>query len=545
MPDFSNSSILMFYIIYTILAAALTTAASYKIMQMLQLGSYRVKGLNAWFKMSKYDYIWRYFALSFLSVVVMVVYIAAFSKLAELAHYFGALAFFIFGVLFIIISLKSSVQKTPLKLTKRIWRLMVVSLILNASVILALLFIGAQIPNIDYYAFSGLAYLAIPGTTILAHFIMLPIEILIKKSYIKKAARAIGDKQNLIKIGITGSFGKTSAKNVLHKMLEKKYKTVSTPASFNTPMGICKTVNELLSDETEVLIAEMGARYEGDIIALCDMVKPQIGIITGIGNQHLETFGSLEVLYKTKYSLIGSLAADGKAFFNGESENALKMYGECPLENKTVAFNKELHKNDENAAVYYDVKYDKNGAKFKLKIGGEVVDIKTKLLGKHIPNLITLCASVAHNLGVSLDEIALAAKELLPVKHRLELIDNGDTIVIDDAYNSNLDGVINALEVLSLFEGVKIIVTPGLVELGKEEAKANTQLGKEIAKYADYAILNSTLSTYIKKGCMLNSMGEDKIIIADGLKDAMTKLEKIEAARKVILFANDLPDNLK
>ncbi|MCL2797605.1 MAG: UDP-N-acetylmuramoyl-tripeptide--D-alanyl-D-alanine ligase [Firmicutes bacterium] len=583
MPD------LIIRIVFIVLAAVVLTAASYKMFQMLQLSSYRMKGVSAWFKASKFDYAARFFALAFLSGAGMAVYLACFSAFAW-AFYFGMLIFLLLGVLFTVISRKSGRQKTPLKHTWRIRRLATVTCILNGGLVFGLLALGIPLSvnfgdgfAATYYAFAALAFFLIPFTVALAHYILLPVEKLIQNCFKKKTSKALAANPGLVKIGITGSFGKTTAKNMLAAMLSKKYKVLATPESYNTPMGIAKTVGESLTSDTEVFIAEMGARYVGDIAELCRLVKPQYGVITGIGNQHLETFKSAENLFKTKYELIESLSKSGRAFFNGDSAGAAEMFGQCGIakvitgaQSQIANYKLQITNMDEKVGavvMYSDATFSKAGTEFRLitVTGSGLLTandspghsetlapavskpdpvtasalMTTSLLGKHIPAQIALCAAVALEMGVALEEIAAAVKELKPVPHRLELIEQGDTVVIDDAYNANLDGAKNALEVLAGFAGTRIVVTPGLVELGAEEEAANTEFGRAMAGACDYAILNSSRGARIKKGALEAGMSEERIILCASLGEAMQKLGMIHGANKVILFENDLPDNLK
>ena len=258
-------STLLFQILFTVFAAVLLTSVGYKMYQTYQLGSYRAREAYKWFKSTRFNYYLRYFALFFLSAIVMGVYVAAFFVF-PIAHYFGALAFFGFGILFVVVTLKQK-QKTPLKITWRVRRLMIVSFFLNGGLVYGLLRLGYLLP-IDFYPFAAFAFLLLPFTVTLAHFITLPIENGIRNRYKRRTMRILDAHEGLIKIGITGSFGKTTVKNILTAMLQKKFKATTTPSSYNTPMGICKAVGDGLGD-TEVFVAEMCARYVGDIAELC------------------------------------------------------------------------------------------------------------------------------------------------------------------------------------------------------------------------------------------------------------------------------------
>ena len=529
----------IFIIVFTVLGATMAVAASFKMLQMLQLSSYRAHEVQKTFKSTRYDTMRRYFALWFLALVVMGVFFASFFAFG-MAYYFGALAFFGFGILFVCLNRRK--EKTPLKITWRVKRLIITLSILNLGLMFGLLMLGTVFPmEFIFYPFAAFTFLAAPGTVLVANWINIPIENAIKHGFIKRTMRILDNHTGLIKIGITGSFGKTTVKNILTEFLLKKYKAQTTPGSYNTPMGICRAVGDGLGD-LEVFVAEMGARYTGDIAELCKIVRPSIGILTGIGNQHLDTFGSIENLHKTKYAIIETVPADGHAFFNADSEGANMMYDWCKHAPKTRA----CHGDVATDGVYYtNQTMTAKGVSFTLHKDDEQIDIVTPLLGKHIAGTLTLCASVALHLGVTMQQIKEAAAELKPVPHRLELIDKGDTIVIDDAYNSNVDGARNALEVLSMFEGTKIVVTPGLVELGEEEDACNFKVGEYIAEFADYAVLNSSRSKQLAAGALAAGMDESRIIYAENLNDSLEKIAALGLEKKVILFENDLPDNYR
>ncbi|MCL2375380.1 MAG: UDP-N-acetylmuramoyl-tripeptide--D-alanyl-D-alanine ligase [Firmicutes bacterium] len=533
--------------VFAAIGAVLLIICSEKPLQILQLSSYKKKGYIAWFKKTKYEYARRYALLAIFSIAFMAVWWALFSSIAG-AIYIGFIGFIVLGVLFVIAS-KKTPQKTPLVYTKRVWRLTIAACILHFGVLFGLLSLGLLTPiyfvsfSASFYALSAIAYFLIPFTVLLAHIILVPIEKAIQNSYKKRAVRKLKNYPNLIKIGIAGSYGKTSAKNVLAEFLRQKFKVVATPKSYNTPMGICKTISEMEEElaAADFFIVELGERQLGDIKELTDMIKPQFGILTAIGNQHLESFGSLENIEKGIYELIDSLPRDGHAFFNGDNAPIKdRLFDKC-LIGKTMSAKDKV----EGAMVTYrDGSTSKEGTNFTLVYNYDSISVTTPLLGKHIPSLLTLCAACALHFGVSLEEIAVAAKNLQPVPHRLQLIDRGDTVILDDAYNANPEGAKAALEILEKLEGAKIVVTPGMVELGKEEENVNRQFGRDIAKHADYAILNSSRAVWIRQGCIESGMDESKVFVVDSLTQAMERIAKIDSAKKAILFENDLPDNM-
>ena len=377
-------------------------------------------------------------------------------------------------------------------------------------------------------------FLVLPLIIVICHFILLPIEVLIKKYYIKKALKKLKNFKG-IKIAITGSFGKTSTKNILKKMLEAKYKVVASPLNFNTPMGLCRTVNEKLEADTEILIVEMGARRRGEIKELCDMLSPDIGIVTSVGEQHIETFGSLEQVKKTKFELCESLGTSKKCYFDCYNENTRELFDKaiCKKEGLGKSVDVEIHKVDER------------GLSFSISGKFKKVDFQTKLLGRFMARNISLCFLVAKDLGVPEKEIKKVIKDLKPFPHRLELISRGDLKIIDDAYNSNFDGFCEALQVLGLFEEEeKIVITPGMVELGERQYELNFKIGKIIASSCDKVIvMNKTNKKALKNGILSEKFNKNNLFFAES-RNEMNEIIKNNISRKaVILFENDLPDD--
>ncbi len=382
-----------------------------------------------------------------------------------------------------------------------------------------------------------LLFLLLPLFIVLTHYIILPLELLIKKHFMAKATRKLR-KKKIIKIGITGSYGKTSTKNILVSMLEKNYKVCATPKNYNTEMGLSKTIlNDL--DDHDIFVAEMGARHIGDIKILAKMVEPNYGIITTIGPQHLETFKSIEVIENTKFELAENLKPDGVMVFNGDSQSSRKLYDRFKGE-KYLACDKEGYSYADN------IKMDSQGSTFDLFLNGQKLEVKTKLLGKcNIDNIVT-ASTLAHLLGITYKDIISAIKDLSPSKHRLELMKNNYCTIIDDSYNCNIVGSKEALDVLSRFEGRKIVITPGMVELGNEQSQANFKLGTLIADVADYIIImNNVNKNEILSGAISHNFNREHIFFAETRKKQKEILELITTKDCVVLFENDLPDNYK
>ena len=377
-----------------------------------------------------------------------------------------------------------------------------------------------------------------------------PIETAINKYYMLSSKHIVNGSKATV-IGITGSYGKTSVKDILHTLLSVKYKTLKTPESYNTPMGICKVIRRDLKPDYDFFVVEMGARRPGEIKELCDLVNPETGIVTAVGPQHLETFGSLENISNTKYELIKSLPDSGIAVLNGDNSHTTEMASKRHLQNilfGTDLDEKKISQKELSCSLIQakNISMDSNGSSFILKNGESEIDIKSHLLGhKNIYNILAAVA-VALHYGITLQEVKTSIKDIKPTPHRLQLIKNSNgIIIIDDAFNSNPVGAKTALDVLGSFKGgKKILVTPGLVELGNIEYEENKKLGKMASEICDYVIIvGNTQAKPIISGLEENNFAAEKVKNVSSLDIASQCLQKILTPGDIVLFENDLPDN--
>lgn len=365
-----------------------------------------------------------------------------------------------------------------------------------------------------------------------------PIEKLIRLKFILKAKSKLKE-NNMKVVGVTGSYGKTSTKYIVETILSKKYHTLMTPESYNTTMGVVRTINEKMKPTQNLFICEMGAKYIGDIKEICDIVKPDYGILTAIGPQHLDTFKSLENVAKTKLELIDALSEKGMAFVNWEDEN---------IRNAQLPKNIVKYGLNKKSDYYADnIEITEKGSSFDVIIPNkENISINTKLLGKlNILNIVCGVA-IADKLGLSSEQIKAGVKMIRPVEHRLELKQNlNGSIIIDDAYNSNIKGAKAAIDVLGEFKNrQRILITPGIVELGEKQYELNKELGKYAAKGCDFAILvGEKQAIPLKDGLKEAKYSEEKIYIAKNLDDALNKMNELINKNSVVLLENDLPDN--
>ncbi|MBQ6951499.1 MAG: UDP-N-acetylmuramoyl-tripeptide--D-alanyl-D-alanine ligase [Clostridia bacterium] len=431
---------------------------------------------------------------------------------------------------------KSAPAKKPFVVTSRVKRLYAVHLIVVVGIGLLIGFAQMNLPLLLLYFFYPLL---LPLVVALSAVLALPIEKMIFRMYFKDAEKKLLQNKWLIRIGITGSYGKTSTKFVLNTILSQKYNVLCTPASFNTPMGVTRIVRERLQPSHQVFIGEMGARHVGEIKELCNLVHPEIGILTAVGPQHLDTFRTIERIEKTKYELIEALPEDSYAVFLNDDGIVTRLYEKTEKPKCLVG--------REGSEVWAeDVQVSATGSSFMLCFkDGEKIPCETRLLGEHnILNILT-AAAVAKYLKLTGDQIARGIAALQPVEHRLQLLKSaGGVTVIDDAFNTNPRSAKKALDVLKAFPGRRIIVTPGMVELGAEEEKYNEEFGSYMADCVDIAVLVGKKHTApIVKGLQEKGFKAENIHVVSSLDEAIRLNQTMLRSGDVVMYENDLPDH--
>ncbi len=429
--------------------------------------------------------------------------------------------------------------KKPLAYTKRVKRLFTTSTIMYLIMaVIGNVFINTYVLPVMLLLISVLIVLS-TYLVMVVNSINTPIEENINNGFVKKAKNKLQDFKNLKVVGITGSYGKTTTKYIVASILSQRYNTLMTPGSYNTTLGVVRTINEKLEPTHEIFVCEMGAKNVGDIKEICDIVNPEYGILTAIGPQHLETFKSLENVQKTKMELIDSLPSNGWAFVNNEDENICKIN----FEKNNVKYG--LNNNSDYYA--YNIRIEETGSIFDVHTPNEeITNIKTKLLGEHSILNIVGAIAVAQKLGLNKDEIKAGIRFLKPVPHRLELKKNPNgLIIIDDAYNSNIKGAKMAVKTLGRFENKnRVLVTPGIVDLGEFAKKYNVEFGEEATKYCDYIILvGEKQAVDLNEGISNKGYPQEKVYVAKDINDAFKKLSEFDVSKTVALLENDLPDN--
>lgn len=495
-------------------------------LQMLQQNSYFPSRYFSWVKDNLnvipalvffVSSVLMYFKLYLLQMILMAVYL-------------------LFAVTTAVSLQKKSIKK--LVFTGRIKRLYGADIfILLILLSLYILFSKNITGNISVILLFLLAFIS-QTATIISWALTLPIEKAFTRWYINDAKKILKNHKNLKIIGITGSYGKTTTKFILTRILSEKYNTICTPQSFNTPMGVVRTVREMLKPQTEIFVCEMGAKNIGDIKEICDIVNPQYAMITSVGAQHLETFKTTDNVFNTKFELANAIKINNNIFVNGDSKEIISRI------------------NKEDYCVYgtdnsfnfkaSNISYGRDGSAFTLRLGDEDVILTSKLLGLHSIINITGAAALAFKLGVSAEEIKYAVANLKPTEHRLEMKSylNG-SVMIDDAYNANPEGSIEAVRVLGSFDGMKkVVITPGLIELGEKEYDCNYALGLECAKICDIIIfVGKNRSKPLVDAVNTTDFNKENMFVASSFMEASGIYSRFADKNTVVLIENDLPDN--
>ncbi|WP_276891540.1 Mur ligase family protein [Helicobacter japonicus] len=326
----------------------------------------------------------------------------------------------------------------------------------------------------------------------------------------------------LLIICVTGSYGKTSIKNFLEQILKEKYRVYATPRSVNTHTGIVADINTNLEYITEIYIAEAGARCKGDIALISQFLNPHYSVIGEIGEQHIEYFKTLDNIVETKFELLESSRLK-KAFVFKDNPKPSHIE---PSTMKKIQYFPENVRN---------IEANLDGTSFELFIKDEWYRFETMVLGRF--NVVNLSAAiyVGVELGLRIEDMQKATKRIEPIPHRLHKIEANEKLILDDSFNGNLKGMKEAIRISSLYNGRKIIVTPGIVESTPE---ANIELAQAIDEVFDIAIITGELNSKILR----EHIHRAQILI---LKDKAAALEDMLKSctqpHDLVLFSNDAP----
>ncbi len=484
---------------------------------LMQLESYYIYGFIKRNPFKKPFFVYEYYYLVF-DLLSIILYYAQFPF-----HYWFAL----FILLFHFYTPIKKEKRKALVYTGRVKRLIAVTI----AIIVTVLFL----PIVPFMRLLS------PIIIIIAHFCVFPFEWFIRRHYkIMAKNKLIEYKNKGTKIiGITGSYGKTSVKYILSAIMASEYEIAFTPASYNTPMGISLFVNTRIPRRPDFLIIEMGARHRGDIKEVCELAMPDIGVITAIGPQHMETFGSIKNILRTKTELYDYVLSYGETLFYNNCNNILKDF----LQDKEKA--QGILCNEFSDFSIKDISL--NGMIMDIIIDGKKEEnIKTALIGKANAINITLAANIAYKMGIKRSKIVKAIEKIMPVEHRLQVLpDSGTGIrVIDDAFNANIEGIKNAADTLKRINAKrKIIITPGIVESGKMEYEMNKEVGTILAEVADKIYLVKGRGTKRVEGLIDGIADNCEYTILESMLDFQKVVAPYLQRGDVLLFENDIPDN--
>ncbi len=453
--------------------------------------------------------------------------------------------FSIFALAMLILRLRERrTYKHPLVWTPRVRRIYGVML----ALVVILLGLVSLLPTDGAYGFGRfygffilLAWVKADWVAIAALWLLKPVEKHINQGYINDAKRILESMPDLKVIGITGSYGKTSTKHYLNRILSERFAVCMTPGSFNTTLGVVRTVREYLKPYDRIFICEMGAKQTGDIKEICDLVHPKIGIITAVGPQHLESFKTIENVQATKFELIDSLPADGLAVLNNDFEYVANR------EVKNVAALRYGVSADGVEYTARNIRYSHSGTEFTIAGPQGELQLHTRLVGEcNVSNLMA-AVIVALRLGMTPGEIARGVEQIEQVEHRLSVKRTPAGItILDDAFNSNPAGSAMALDVLRSMGGCRFVITPGMIELGDRQEDLNREFGRKIAEASDVAIVVGRYNREaIVSGIESANNPKLELHVVDTFAEAQALMISKARPGDAVLYENDLPDTFK
>jgi UDP-N-acetylmuramoyl-tripeptide--D-alanyl-D-alanine ligase len=440
--------------------------------------------------------------------------------------------------------LRQATAKKALVMTGRAWRILVTATLLSVLAVFGAMMSahlagGWPYDLITWALATAAVFFWTPQVLVVADALMAPIQSLINRRFLNAASAKLEQIAPTV-IGVTGSFGKTSTKFAIQTLVAPPGEVLATPGSYNTPLGVCRTINENLEPSHRYFVVEMGAYGVGEIAEICSFVHPKIGVLTAIGPAHLERFGSIDAIKRAKYEIIETLPDDGIAVMNVDDPTVRELADQTERV-RVVRYG--LDPAGRPGVTARDVAVSGYGTSMTVLVGDDPIPVSTKLLGRHSIGHILAGVAVATALGHHLAELPDAIAHLEPVEHRLHIIrGSGGIIVIDDAYNSNPEGAAAALEVLEAMPAEKrVVVTPGMIELGPLQAEANERFGAHAARVADAVVVVArTNRDAIVTGA--NSVGGTEVVTVDSLDEATVELKRLLRPGDVVLFENDLPD---
>lgn len=505
-----------------------------KFFAILQQNNYLPLKTFKWWVLSKLKNDKLFYLLTDLLFFVVVVNLFIYYNLPFYFYYclFLGVVCYLF-VLLTAVNIKN--LKVKFVLTARMKRLLCLTAILQTMFLYFSLVMMCAVSINFFYMFLCFMLFS-PLVYVLAVFLILPFEKLIKKFYILKAKNKLKQFKNLTVIAITGSYGKTSTKKYLFEVLKQKYSVCISPNSYNTEMGITKTILNELKPYHQILILEFGADRKNDIKKLCNIVSPDISVVTSVGQQHLKTFKTIDNIIKTKYQIVEGTKHNGLFVTNIDNDICKNFF------NKTKINKLAVSKFDNGCYCYLNgFSETKSGLKMNCVLNNEILELSSSLLGEFNVDNILIVVSIAKHLGLSNFEIKNAICNLKAVSHRLELkqLNNG-AVVVDDSFNSNPVGAAVAINTIKKIATKTIVVTCGMVELGELQYKLNFEFGVNLAVVDVVIVVNDLNFAAINNG--LKSVCDKQIIKFNDFLSAYNYAVKNSNENTAILIENDLTD---
>jgi len=416
--------------------------------------------------------------------------------------------------------------RKPLKWTNKIKLIFSLTTLFFLATIFLGYFYSFYIIIISSIIFFRFSFIYLVGTVELIY----PIDFLVKKIIIFLAKNKLKKIKSIKIIGIAGSYGKTGMKDLVATVLSEKYQVVKTPESYNTPIGIARTILSQVNEKTEILVVEMGEYYSGDIRNICLISPPQISVITGINEAHLERLKSIDNNIRTIFEISQNMKSGGILLMNGKDKYIKNNYKKFVSDQKIYFYSSKgkIEFNEDAPGYIYQKLF-------------------FPILGEYNLDKIDGVIYLAKKLGLTTQEIDNGLKKIKTPAHRLQPVLNREKniLVIDDSYNGNPDGVEEAIKTLVLFKKRrKIFLTPGLVEIGSKSREVHQRIGKRLNDVVDLVIfIKNSMTPYIEGGLINAGFNKNNIIWFDSMMEAQNNLGSILKSGDVILFQNDWPDN--
>jgi len=416
--------------------------------------------------------------------------------------------------------------RKPLKWTNKIKLIFSLTTLFFLATIFLGYFYSFYIIIISSIIFFRFSFIYLVGTVELIY----PIDFLVKKIIIFLAKNKLKKIKSIKIIGIAGSYGKTGMKDLVATVLSEKYQVVKTPESYNTPIGIARTILSQVNEKTEILVVEMGEYYSGDIRNICLISPPQISVITGINEAHLERLKSIDNSIRTIFEISQNMKSGGILLMNGKDKYIKNNYKKFVSDQKIYFYSSKgkIEFNEDAPGYIYQKLF-------------------FPILGEYNLDKIDGVIYLAKKLGLTTQEIDNGLKKIKTPAHRLQPVLNREKniLVIDDSYNGNPDGVEEGIKTLALFKKRrKIFITPGLVEIGSKSRDVHQRIGKRLNDVVDLVILvKNSVTSYIEEGLINAGFNKNNIIWFDSMMEAQNNLGSILKSGDVILFQNDWPDN--